>query len=68
MQKILFPVFLKQLGEDLTKIKLIIIIRKLMEYRSLKFPKVSIGLPVYNGEKYLDKTLENLLGQSFTKL
>ncbi len=36
-----------------------------MEYRSSKFPKVSIGLPVYNGEKYLNKTLENLLGQSF---
>ena len=36
-----------------------------MEYISSKFPKVSIGLPVYNGEKYLNKTLENLLGQSF---
>ena len=39
-----------------------------MEYRSLKIPKVSIGLPVYNGEKYLNKTLENLLGQSFTNI
>jgi glycosyltransferase involved in cell wall biosynthesis len=28
-------------------------------------PKVSIGLPVYNGEKYLSKTLDNLLEQSF---
>lgn len=28
-------------------------------------PKVSIGLPVYNGEKYLEICLRNLLGQSF---
>ena len=39
-----------------------------MENKSSKFPKVSIGLPVYNGEKYLSKTLENLLGQSFTDI
>tara|TARA_X000000950_G_scaffold288532_1_gene405787 strand:+ start:5429 stop:6277 length:849 start_codon:yes stop_codon:yes gene_type:complete len=37
-----------------------------MENKSSKFPKVSIGLPVYNGEKYLSKTLKNLLGQSFS--
>jgi glycosyltransferase involved in cell wall biosynthesis len=36
-----------------------------MEKKTSKFPRVSIGLPVYNAEKYLSKTLENLLGQSF---
>ena len=39
-----------------------------MKYKSSKFPKVSIGLPVYNGEKYLEKTLKNLLGQSFSDI
>lgn len=29
-------------------------------------PKVSIGLPVYNGEKFLRNRLENLLSQTFT--
>jgi glycosyltransferase involved in cell wall biosynthesis len=29
-------------------------------------PKVSIGLPVYNGEKYLEETLQSLVGQTFT--
>ena len=29
-------------------------------------PQVSIGLPVYNGEKYLAGALESLLAQSFT--
>jgi glycosyltransferase involved in cell wall biosynthesis len=29
-------------------------------------PQVSIGLPVYNGEKYLADALESLLAQSFT--
>ena len=28
-------------------------------------PRVSIGLPVYNGERYLATTLSDLLGQSF---
>lgn len=28
-------------------------------------PKVSIGLPVYNGEKFLAKALDSLLGQTF---
>jgi len=28
-------------------------------------PRVSIGLPVYNGERYLAETLESLLAQSF---
>ena len=29
-------------------------------------PRLTIGLPVYNGEKYLGESLEALLGQSFT--
>ena len=28
-------------------------------------PKVSIGLPVFNGENYLAETLESLIKQSF---
>jgi glycosyltransferase involved in cell wall biosynthesis len=28
-------------------------------------PTLSIGLPVYNGERYLSKTLDSLLGQDF---
>lgn len=29
------------------------------------YPRVSIGLPVYNGENYLEKALDSLLAQSF---
>ena len=29
-------------------------------------PKVSIGMPVYNGEKFIAKALDSLLGQTFT--
>lgn len=29
-------------------------------------PKVSIGLPVYNGENYLREAIDSILGQSFT--
>jgi glycosyltransferase involved in cell wall biosynthesis len=29
-------------------------------------PFVSIGLPVYNGEKYLEQTLDSILAQTFT--
>lgn len=29
-------------------------------------PKVSIGLPVYNGEKYLHEALESILSQTYT--
>ncbi|MEL6930145.1 MAG: glycosyltransferase family A protein, partial [Cyanobacteria bacterium J06600_6] len=32
---------------------------------TLKKPKVSIGMPVYNGENYLRETLESLLSQTF---
>ncbi|HWB14666.1 MAG TPA: glycosyltransferase family 2 protein [Pirellulales bacterium] len=31
-------------------------------------PKVSIGLPVYNGENYLSQAIESLLGQTFSDL
>lgn len=31
-------------------------------------PQVSIGLPVYNGEKYLEETIESLLNQTFSDL
>ena len=29
-------------------------------------PEVSVVVPVYNGETYLQPTLESILGQSFT--
>jgi glycosyltransferase involved in cell wall biosynthesis len=29
-------------------------------------PRLSIGLPVYNGEKYISESMDALLGQSFT--
>lgn len=29
-------------------------------------PRVSIGLPIYNGEKYLEETLESITSQTFT--
>src|SRR4051812_10444894 len=32
---------------------------------SARTPKVSVGLPVYNAEKYLDDSLRNLLNQSY---
>ena len=32
---------------------------------SRRIPKVSVGLPVYNAENYLDDTLKNLLSQSY---
>jgi glycosyltransferase involved in cell wall biosynthesis len=31
-----------------------------------KTPKVSIGLPIYNGEKFIKKRIENLLEQTFS--
>ena len=37
-----------------------------MEKKKSNKPKVTIGLPVYNGEKYLRKSLENLLEQTFS--
>ena len=29
-------------------------------------PKVSIGMPIYNGEKFIRKALDSLLAQTFT--
>ena len=31
-----------------------------------RHPKVSIGLPIYNSEKFMSKRIENLLSQTFT--
>jgi glycosyltransferase involved in cell wall biosynthesis len=31
-----------------------------------KYPKVSIGLPIYNAEKFIHKRIENLLSQTFS--
>lgn len=31
-------------------------------------PRVSIGLPVYNGERFLDEAVASILGQTFTDL
>ena len=33
-----------------------------------KSPRVSIGVAVYNGERFLSKTLDSLLAQTFTEL
>jgi glycosyltransferase involved in cell wall biosynthesis len=32
---------------------------------SVNKPRVSLGLPVYNGEKYLEKTLDSILAQTY---
>jgi len=40
----------------------------MIESKTIEPPKVSIGLPVYNGEKYLRKTLCCLLDQSFKNI
>src|SRR5689334_3559190 len=37
-----------------------------MDQTAQKSPKVSIGLPVYNGENYLAKTIASILAQTFT--
>ncbi len=29
-------------------------------------PRVSIGLPIYNGEQFLEETLRSFLSQTFT--
>ncbi len=31
----------------------------------MTFPKVTVGLPVYNGERYLRATLDSILAQDF---
>ena len=30
-------------------------------------PEISVGMPVYNGEKYLSQAIESILAQSFTE-
>ena len=40
-----------------------------MEFKSeknIRIPKLSIGLPVYNGGEFIAKTLDNILSQTFT--
>jgi glycosyltransferase involved in cell wall biosynthesis len=37
-----------------------------MEEVLSKIPRLSVGLPVYNGEKYLSEALDALLGQSYS--
>ena len=32
---------------------------------NLKIPRVSIGMPVYNGEQYIEETLDSVLSQTF---
>lgn len=36
--------------------------------QSKKHPLVSIGLPVYNGEKYIQQALDSLINQSYTNI
>jgi glycosyltransferase involved in cell wall biosynthesis len=36
------------------------------EKRQLSGPLVSVGIPVYNGEKYIGEALESMLNQSYT--
>lgn len=35
---------------------------------SIEMPRVSIGIPVYNGERYLVETLDSVLGQTYTDM
>lgn len=37
-----------------------------MNQQSKKLPKLTIGLPIYNGESFIRKRLENILSESFT--
>jgi glycosyltransferase involved in cell wall biosynthesis len=34
--------------------------------RLVAVPRVSIGMPVFNGERFLERTLDSLLGQTYT--
>lgn len=36
------------------------------KHRDSPYPRLSIGMPVYNGEKYIREALDSLLAQSFT--
>lgn len=35
-----------------------------MQSKTMKQPKISIIVPVYNVEKYLDRCMQSLLGQT----
>ena len=35
---------------------------------SLKTPKVSVIIPVYNGEKYVSDTIESVLNQTYKNI
>ena len=39
--------------------------RRFFGNKRVRKPKLSVGLPVYNGEKYLAQTMDGLLGQDF---
>ena len=52
-----------------TRYTLIVVKKDLsMNLYNGKKPKVSIGLPVYNGDQFIRKRLESLLSQTFTDL
>ena len=35
------------------------------DHLSMDVPRLTVGLPVYNGEKYIAESIEALLGQSY---
>jgi hypothetical protein len=39
-----------------------------MKHGGYRMPKVTIGLPVFNGEKYLAQAIDSVLGQTFENL
>ncbi|MGB4227549.1 MAG: glycosyltransferase family 2 protein [Candidatus Dechloromonas phosphoritropha] len=43
-----------------------VFLKKVVMSKVVSAPKVSIGLPVYNGERFLQAAIESLLGQKYT--
>ena len=41
--------------------------RSVEDGRVNTMPRLTIGLPVYNGERYLAESIESLLGQSYRR-
>ena len=37
----------------------------MVKYRTYKRPKISIGMPVFNGENYIEKALDSILNQTY---